>query len=147
MNLDRYTNKAQEAVVRAQQIAVEYGHSQIEPIHAAVALVEQKDGVAPEVISKIGPRPQVVLADLKRVLDSRPRVTGSNAQPTISRVMMETFTRAERQAQNMRDEYISTEHLLIGLVDDAAVGPVFQRHGISSDAILRALAEAKGAIA
>jgi ATP-dependent Clp protease ATP-binding subunit ClpB len=144
MNLDRYTNKAQEAVVRAQQIAVEYGHSQIEPIHAAVALVEQKDGVAPEVISKIGPRPQVVLADLKRVLDSRPRVTGSNAQPTISRVMMETFTRAERQAQNMRDEYISTEHLLIGLVDDAAVGPVFQRHGISSDAILRALAAIRG---
>ena len=104
MNFDRYTTKAQEAVARGQTLALEYGHSQIEPVHLAVALTEQKDGVVPEVIAKIGARPAVVLSDLMAMLENKPRVSGSNAQPTISRLLLEIFNRAEKQASQMKEE-------------------------------------------
>jgi ATP-dependent Clp protease ATP-binding subunit ClpB len=144
MNLDRYTTKAQESIVRAQTLALEYGHTQVEPLHVAIGLMEQKDGVAPEVIAKIGGRPAVVQADLNRALQNKPRVSGSNAQPTVSRALLETFNRAESQASQMKDEYVSTEHLLIGLVGDREVGPILARAGVALDTILQALAAIRG---
>ncbi|KXK14153.1 MAG: chaperone ClpB [Chloroflexi bacterium OLB15] len=144
MNFDRYTTKAQEAVARGQTLALEYGHSQIEPVHLAVALTEQKDGVVPEVIAKIGARPAVVLSDLMAMLENKPRVSGSNAQPTISRLLLEIFNRAEKQASQMKDEYVSTEHLLIALTEDQSVGPLLKRHSVTRDAILQALATIRG---
>ncbi len=144
MNFDRYTTKAQEAVARSQTLALEYGHSQIEPVHLAVALTEQKDGVVPEVIAKIGARPAVVLADLMAMLENKPRVSGSNAQPTLSRQLLEAFNRAEKQASQMKDEYVSTEHLLIALTEDQNVGALLKRHSVTRDAILQALAAIRG---
>jgi ATP-dependent Clp protease ATP-binding subunit ClpB len=144
MNLDRYTTKAQEAIVRGQTLALEYGHSQLEPLHVAIGLMEQKEGVAPEVVAKIGGRPAVVLSDLLAALNSKPRVSGSNAQPTVSRALLDVFNRAEKQASKMTDEYTSTEHLLWGLVDDSTVGAILKRHGVTGDAILQALAAIRG---
>ncbi|MBE2182263.1 MAG: ATP-dependent chaperone ClpB [Anaerolineae bacterium] len=144
MNFDRYTTKAQEAVARSQTLALEYGHSQIEPVHLAVALNEQKAGVVPEVIAKIGARPAVVLSDLMVMLETKPRVSGSNAQPTISRPLLEIFNRAEKQAAQMKDEYVSTEHLLIALVEDQSIEPLLKRHGVTRDAILQALTTIRG---
>ncbi len=144
MNFDRYTTKAQEAVARSQTLALEYGHSQIEPVHLAVALNEQKAGVVPEVIAKIGARPAVVLSDLMAMLENKPRVSGSNAQPTISRPLLDIFNRAEKQAAQMKDEYVSTEHLLIALTEDQSLEPLLKRHGVTRDAILQALTTIRG---
>src|SRR5690606_42089051 len=80
MDLNRYTNKAQEALLKAQSLATEYGHSSIEPLHVLVALLRQQDGVVPEVVAKIGARPQALLAELEQMLQSRPRAYGSNVQ-------------------------------------------------------------------
>jgi ATP-dependent Clp protease ATP-binding subunit ClpB len=80
MNLDRYTNKAQEALLKANSLATDYGHGSIEPVHILHALVAQQEGVAPEVIAKIGGRPAALLSDLERMLDNLPHVSGSNVQ-------------------------------------------------------------------
>jgi ATP-dependent Clp protease ATP-binding subunit ClpB len=144
MNFERYTTKAQEAVVRGQSLAVEYGHSQLDPVHLAVGLVEQKDGVVPDVIAKAGARPAVVLAELMNLLNSRARVSGSNMQPSLSRAVMEVLNRAEKQAASMTDEYTSTEHLLIALTDEPTIGPVLKKHGVTKDTVLQALAGIRG---
>ncbi|MBW4438265.1 MAG: ATP-dependent chaperone ClpB [Pleurocapsa minor GSE-CHR-MK-17-07R] len=144
MNFERYTTKAQEAVVRGQGLAVEYGHSQLEPIHLAIGLVEQKDGVVPDVIAKVGARPAVVLAELMAMLNNRARVSGSNMQPSLSRAVMEVLGRAEKQAASMTDEYTSTEHLLYALTDEPTIGALLKKHGVTKDAVLQALASIRG---
>src|SRR5262245_9759377 len=112
MDLKKYTNKAQEAVLGAHSLASEFGHPSLEPLHLLIALMQQQDGVAPEVIAKIGARPAALLSELENILEGRPRVSGSNADITLSRPAQQVFARAEREAGKMRDEYVGTEHLL-----------------------------------
>ena len=144
MDLNKYTNKAQEALVRAQSLATEYGHSALEPLHVLIALIGQQDGVVPEVIAKIGARPQTVQAELEQMLAERPRTYGSNAQPSLSRAALDIFTKAEKEASNMHDEYVSTEHILLALTNDKQVGGFLQKHGVTHDAILQALTAIRG---
>jgi ATP-dependent Clp protease ATP-binding subunit ClpB len=144
MDLNRYTNKSQEALLKAQTMAAEYGHPYIEPLHIIIALLAQEDGVVPQIVSKIGVRPASLRADLQGTLDNQPRVSGSNAQVALSRATLDALTRAEREAGKMRDEYISTEHILLALTDDKIVGTTLQRHGITHDAILKALTAIRG---
>ncbi len=100
MDLNRYTNKAQEALIKAQSLAAEYGHSALEPLHMLIALIGQQDGVVPEVIAKIGARPQTVQTELEQMLADRPRTYGSNAQPNLSRAALDVFTKAEKRSQH-----------------------------------------------
>ncbi|MFO7322095.1 MAG: ATP-dependent chaperone ClpB [Chloroflexota bacterium] len=144
MDLNRYTNKAQEALLKAQSLATEYGHSSIEPLHVLVALLRQQDGVVPEVVAKIGARPQALLAELEQMLQSRPRAYGSNVQVGLSRQTVETLNRAEAEAQRMHDDYTSTEHILLALTEVDSVSGVLQRHGVTRDSILQALAAIRG---
>ncbi|MCS7071018.1 MAG: type VI secretion system ATPase TssH, partial [Anaerolinea sp.] len=138
-DLNKYTNKAQEAILKAQSLANEYGHPAIEPLHLLTALLGQKDGVAPEVAAKIGARPAALLAELETQLKARPRTYGGNLKANLSRQTVETLTRAEQEAETMTDEYVSTEHILIGLTGDQAMGDFLARHGITRDSILQAL--------
>jgi ATP-dependent Clp protease ATP-binding subunit ClpB len=144
MDLKRFTNKAQEALLSAQTMATEYGHPQIDPVHLAAALVNQQNGVVPEVISKIGARPQALLGELQDMIDSRPRAHGSNADIGLSRATVDVLNRAEKEAQKMRDEYTSTEHILLALTDENSLKSVFERHAVTYDAILKALAGIRG---
>ncbi len=143
-NLDQYTNKAQEAILKAQSLATEYGHTAIEPIHLLTTLVGQKDGVVPEVVAKIGARPAQVLSDLESALKERPRTYGSNAKPNLAKNSIETLTRAEQEAERMTDEYVSTEHILLALADEKSVSAGLAKHGITRDAILAALTAIRG---
>ncbi len=145
-NLDRYTNKAQEAILKAQTLATDYGHTAIEPLHLLTALVGQKEGVVPEVIAKIGARPQQVLSELEMQLNSRPRSFGSNAKVNLSRAAIDVLTRAETEAETMTDEYVSTEHMLMALTDPKTqtVSEFLHKHGVSRDAILNALTSIRG---
>src|SRR5262249_30913013 len=110
MDLKRYTNKSQEALVAAQSLAAEYGHTALDPLHIMIALMQQSDGVVPEVVAKIGARPASLLADLQQMLNDRPRVSGSNAEIGLSRASQDVLNRAEKEANKMKDDYVSTEH-------------------------------------
>src|SRR5215216_5484006 len=140
MDLNRYTNKAQEALVKAQSLATEYGHTAVEPLHLLIGLMQQKEGVVPEVVAKIGARPQTLLAELEQMLQDRPRAYGSNAQIGLSRSTVDVLNRAEKEAGNMHDEYVSTEHLLLALTQEKSVSDILSHSGVTHDAILKALA-------
>jgi ATP-dependent Clp protease ATP-binding subunit ClpB len=144
MDLKRYTNKAQEALVAAQGLAVEAGHSQIDPLHILMALLRQSDGVVPEVVSKIGGRPGSLLVEVEQTFQARPRVSGSNVEPGLSRQTIQVLNRAESEAQKMRDEYVSTEHILLALTEENSVRGMLERHGVTHAAALKALAAIRG---
>ena len=146
MDLHRFTEKAQEALLRAQGVATEYRHPQIEPQHLLLALLEQAEGVVPRVVLQLGADPQRLAADLRQGLARRPSVSGGIGQvglsPTVSRIMQA----AEREAQTLRDEYVSTEHLLLAMADSSAgdVARFLAAYGVGKDAVLRALAGIRG---
>jgi ATP-dependent Clp protease ATP-binding subunit ClpB len=144
MDLNKYTNRAQEAILKAKSLAEERGHSEIDPLHLLVALVGQKEGVVPEVIAKIGGRPASLLTELERQLNARPRVSGSNVRTNLSRAAVDALNRAESEAAKMHDDYTSTEHILIALSDDKTVGAILARAGVTTDAILQALTAIRG---
>jgi ATP-dependent Clp protease ATP-binding subunit ClpB len=146
MNLNKYTEKAQEAIVQAQSLASEYSHSQIEPEHLLLALVKQADGVVPQIVQKLEANPRVLQQELEQDLARRPKVYGPATQVGLSRDLRAVLDLAEKEAGRMRDEYVSTEHLLIALTDkQAGNAAIFlQTPGITKDAILRALTGIRG---
>jgi ATP-dependent Clp protease ATP-binding subunit ClpB len=144
MDFNQYTNKAREALLRAQTNANDLGHSAVEPIHLLGALLAQKDGVVPQVVSKIGARPAALLSDVDSQLKDRPRTYGSNVKATLSKAALDVVTNAEREAEKMKDEYVSTEHLLIALTEDKSVGGLLTRAGVTRDAIFEALTTIRG---
>jgi ATP-dependent Clp protease ATP-binding subunit ClpB len=143
-DLKHYTNKAQEALLGAQALATEFGHSSLEPIHILAALMQQDEGIAPQIVAKIGSRPQALASEVEQMLQDRPRVSGSNVQPGLSRQAQDVLNRAEKEASWMRDDYVSTEHILMALTEDSSVKGVLERHSVTHDAILRALQSIRG---
>src|SRR5579859_6929505 len=144
MNLNNFTNKAQEAILASQTLAQEYNHTEIEPLHILLALMRQTDGIVPQVIAKIGTRPPTLIAELEQQLSSKPQVHGSNAQIGLSRAASEVLTHAEREAKQMKDDYVSTEHILLALTGDKLVGDILRRLGIDHDSVLKALMTIRG---
>jgi ATP-dependent Clp protease ATP-binding subunit ClpB len=146
MDLNRYTEKAQEALGQAQRLAGEYNHSQIEPEHLLLALLQQSDGVVPQVTTKLGLGPQVLQRELEEELQRRPKVYGVATQVGIGAALQNVLNRAEAQAQSMHDEFVSTEHLLMGLtlVPAGRAGELLQRHGVTLNRILEALTSIRG---
>jgi ATP-dependent Clp protease ATP-binding subunit ClpB len=146
MNLNKYTQKAQEAVINAQTLAQEYNHSQIEPLHLLAALLSQEEGVVPQIIRRLGVDFGVLMGRVEETLQRMPRVSGG-AQPGLSRELSNIVRQAEREAENMKDEYVSTEHLFLALVDAASNvrGLAFLREmGIERNDVLRALTGIRG---
>jgi len=146
MNINRYTEKAQEALIRAQELASNYNHSQIEPEHLLLALLEQADGVVPQIVSKLGLSPQMLQRELEEELQQRPKVYGAAARIGIGPTLQNVLNRAEAQAKSMRDEYVSTEHLLMGMVmvPSGRAGAILQQHGVTLDRIYEALTSIRG---
>ena len=144
MNLNTFTNKAQEAVLTAQNIASEYQSSEVEPAHLLLALLRQSDGVVPQVVSKIGGRTSALIAELEAMLNNRPKVSGTNVQVNLQRATVDALTRAEREAKQMRDDYTSTEHILLALTKDRTLGELLRRNGVDYDSTLKALATIRG---
>jgi len=143
MNLDKYTQKAQEAVIQAQQIAQEYNHQTIEPAHILLALVKQPDGVVSAVITKVSGSTAGLSEELERELEKHPKVYGANMEIGLSRQAADTLSAAERYAKGMQDDYVSTEHLLLSLTESVE-GKRLGQYGLNKDAILKALASVRG---
>jgi len=146
MNLNKFTEKAQEAILEAQGLASQYNHSQIDPAHLLLSLLQQADGVVPQIVQKLGGSPQALQQKLESDLAARPKVYGTTAQVGPSRALQEVLQAAEREAGQMRDDYVSTEHLLIALADSRAgqVAQFLAAFGITKDAILRVLTAIRG---
>ncbi len=146
MRLDKFTERAQEAVLEAQETALEYNHSQIEPEHLLYTLLAQEDGVVPQVVSKLGRSPHQLLSQVQNELQGKPKVYGAAVQAGMSPALVKVLQRAQREADSMRDEYVSTEHLLIALADGAsgAVQRLLQDYGLTRESIYRVLTEIRG---
>ncbi|HLB63845.1 MAG TPA: ATP-dependent chaperone ClpB [Anaerolineales bacterium] len=143
MDLERYTQKAQQAILDAQQRAMDFRHSSVEPVHLLLALLRQAEGVAPAIATRIAGSPSMLVEELERDLAGRPKVYGGSDRPGLSRATADALTAAERQASSMKDDYVSTEHLLLAL----AAGPEAARlkaYGVTPEAILQALAGIRG---
>jgi ATP-dependent Clp protease ATP-binding subunit ClpB len=146
MDLNRFTEKAQQALVQAQGLAGEYSHGQIEGEHLLLALLRQPDGIVPLIVQGLGLQAETLAQEVERELARKAQVYGGAAQVGMSRELQRTLDRAEKLAGEMRDDYVSTEHLLLALTEDQAgnVARFLQSHGLTKDAILRALAGVRG---
>src|SRR5450631_4073866 len=143
---DKFTVKAQEAVQRGNQLASEHGNPELRPIHLLAALLEDKEGIVPPVLEKIGIGPQAVLAEVYKELEKLPKVSGSDAQATLSNEVNKLLEQAFKEAYNFKDEYVSTEHLLLAITHlkrDIAQ-QVLAAHGATYDAILKAIQSIRG---
>src|SRR5205823_13202648 len=132
---------AQEAVQRASELASEHGNPELIPLHLLAALVEDREGIVPPVLEKIGIGVQALLNDTYKEIERLPKVSGGAAQPSMSQGMNQLLERSFKEADNFKDEYVSTEHLLLGTTDLKRDGAqeLLARHGATHDAILRAL--------
>ncbi|MGD8517048.1 MAG: ATP-dependent chaperone ClpB [Anaerolineae bacterium] len=146
MDLNRYTEKAQEALLQAQSIAGEYSHGQIEGEHLLLALLRQSEGIVPAIIQGMGLQPGMVVQQVEEELNRKPKVYGGATQPSLSRELQRALDRATKIAGEMRDDFISTEHLLLALTEDRAgnVARLLQSTGLTKDAILRTLTAIRG---
>src|ERR1700688_4167248 len=143
---DKFTVKAQEAVQRASELASEHGNPEVLPVHLLAALLEDKEGIVPPVLEKIGGGPQAVLRDVYQEIEKLPKLSGAAAQPILSRGANQLLDRAFKETDTFKDEYVSTEHLLLAatqLKRDTAQ-EILARHGATHDAILKALTSARG---
>ena len=143
---DKFTVKAQEAVQRASELASEHGNPELLPVHLLAALIEDKEGIVTPVLEKIGIGPQGVLNDIYAQIEKLPKVSGAAAQPTMSSQVNQLLDRAFKEADTFKDEYVSTEHLLLAataLKRDQAQ-ELLARHGATHDAILKALQVVRG---
>ncbi len=144
MDFSRYTTKAQKAVMSAQTIAAERHHSAIEPAHILLALLQQEDGLTPRIIQKIGAQPAAMLAALESHLDRLPRTSLPEDGVGLARAAIGVFSQAEKEARRMRDDYTSSEHLLLALAQDQAIGGLLEGCGLRYDYILQALQAIRG---
>jgi ATP-dependent Clp protease ATP-binding subunit ClpB len=145
MNLNKFTDKAQESVITAQNLATELTHAEVTPEHLLIALVEQPGGIVPSVLRKLTLDPTRVAADARKLLDNFPKAFG--AELRLSPRMKLIFDSAQAEAQRLQDEFISTEHLLLALASEAGRSPaaqLLQRSGAGKDALYNALTQVRG---
>jgi len=145
MNLDKLTLKSQEAVQDAQRLAREHSHQEMDGEHLLLALLGQAESLVPELLARIGVPPAKLQPDLEKELARRHKIQGGN-DPYAGRDLQKALDAAQSEAGKLKDDYVSTEHLLLGLLDEASpsLKKIFTTHGLKRDAVLRALAELRG---
>jgi len=145
MRFDKFTQKAQSAVLESQAMAERMGHAAIEPEHLLAALLEQEGGVVPAIINKIGNDEAALLEGVERALNAMPRATGAALQITFSPATRTILQEASTIASNMKDDYVSTEHLLMAMASSRhKVRDLLARYGVDYNTIMQALAAVRG---
>ena len=143
---EKLTVKSQEAMQQAQGRAAEYGNPEIQPVHLLLALIADREGVIPAVLEKIGVPTERLEASLHQIEEKLPRVQGGSAQPGPGNTLIKAFDQAFKEAANFRDDYISTEHLLLGIAHQKgdAARDALVAVGATHEAILQALTAVRG---
>lgn len=146
MNFNKFTIKAQEAVQQAQEIATSYSHQTLEPEHLLAALIEDADGLVPTLLQKAGANAGFVKIKVHEALEKLPKVQGASLSGLhASPALIRAFEKAQAEAQQLKDDYVSTEHLLLGLLEsDASVGRLLRDQGLTKDLTLKALKSVRG---
>ena len=145
LRFEKMTVKAQEAVQGAQEVAAGHENQQIEPVHLLAALVAQTDGVVPPLLARLGIHTEALTQEIDREIGKLPKVQGF-AQQHMGRALNDVLERAFQEADNFKDEYVSTEHLFLAVAghDRDPAGQLLKRQGASHEAILQALASVRG---
>ena len=142
---EKFTIKAQEALEKAQMIAEERSHQQVEVEHLLLALLEQEEGIVPNLLQGLGADRGRVTDLVKNRLEAMPRVQASTGQVYMAPSLRKVFNAARAEAERLKDEYISTEHFFLGIMDEGgAVAALLKEHGISKEDLLKVLAEIRG---
>jgi ATP-dependent Clp protease ATP-binding subunit ClpB len=146
MRIDKLTTKAQEALQQAQALAERRGHQELTPEHLLSALLTQEQGVAPALLRKVGVEPGLVQAKVDEALDAQPQVRGAAADLYVGRRLKTLLEDATQQSKEFKDEYVSSEHLLLALIakDHGAATRALKDAGVRKDDLLKALAEVRG---
>ncbi len=146
MNIEKYTQNAQGAIIDCQNIAVEEGHQQIDGEHLHLALLMQKDGLIPKLIKFMGINTGEVIGAVQQQIDKLPKVSGSAESMYTTRRLQQILLNAEKKADKMKDEYVSVEHLYLALLDERNTpsAEIFKRYGITRDKFLEALNQVRG---
>ncbi len=144
MDINKYTQKSQEALFSAQSLARDLNHQNIEPAHLLAALLRQEDGIVPALVARAAGSAAGLREEIGGELDRRPKVYGGGSSEVgISRPLSDVLEAAERYAKGMQDDYVSTEHLLLGLTDSSEA-KLLGQYGLSKDNILKALSSVRG---
>ncbi|MDZ7363673.1 MAG: ATP-dependent chaperone ClpB [candidate division KSB1 bacterium] len=147
MTLDKFTLKAQEAVVRAQQLASEHNHQQIETEHLLKALLEDQEGVPVTIFKKLGANSGLIASRVDEALRKIPRVQGGGiGNVYVSPRVNNVFNMAMHEMRQLKDEYVSTEHLLIALIEEkgSAAAEILKSQGVTREGIFRVLKDIRG---
>ncbi len=146
MRLDQYTVKAQEAVLQSQHLASEYASPQVEPIHLLLALLDQEEGLVKPLLAKLGADPAQVRRGVLEQIEKLPKVSDGAGQ-YLSSALKKLMDRAHEEARKLKDDYVSTEHLLLAMVESAegSLQTLLKQYGIRRDVLLKALQEVRGA--
>ncbi|TDW77164.1 ATP-dependent chaperone ClpB [Kribbella pratensis] len=150
MDMNRLTQKSQEALHDAQTKALRFGHSQVDGEHLLLALLDQPDGLAPRLLAQAGADPDELRTRLEDELSRRPRVSGPGAQPgqvMVTQRLSRLLDSAERESKRLKDEYVSIEHLVIALLDEGSTstsGRLLAEQGMTRDGFLTALTSVRG---
>jgi ATP-dependent Clp protease ATP-binding subunit ClpB len=145
LRYDKLTVKAQEAQQKAQAVAEQYGQQQLQPLHLLSALVSQRDGVVPPLLSRLGIRPEVLAQDIDAELGKLPKVTGVT-KLFLSDAAASVLEKAFEEAEEFKDEFVSTEHILLAIAGQERdlAGQLLIRHGATREAILQGLTAVRG---
>ena len=150
MNAEKYTEKSLEAIRSAQTVSKEYGSQQIETEHLLLALLTQEGGLIPELLAKMGQDVPSLIGQTEELCGRLPRVSGNMSDLSniyVSRNVEQILLNAEKTADNMKDDYVSVEHVMLSLLENATgnTAQMLQRNGITKDGFLKVLSEVRGA--
>ncbi|NUM81878.1 ATP-dependent chaperone ClpB [bacterium] len=145
MNIDKLTVKSQEALAKAQQLAGEYGQTQIEVEHLIKALLDDADGTMPVLLKKLGVAVELVASLSQKMIDKLPKVSGDTGQVYLSARLGKLLNEAAKEASKLKDEYVSTEHIFIAIAEETSeLGKTLRSMGVNRDTIYRALKDVRG---
>src|SRR5690349_11527605 len=138
MNPNKYTEKVQEALGNAQNLALRRGHQQVDVEHLLLSLLEQENGLAGALFSKLSASPKAIQGRLEIELDKISKVSGGGDQVYVSGRLNRLMATAEDEAKKLKDDFVSVEHLLLAMVNDSGpTGKIFQEAGLTRDAMLK----------
>jgi ATP-dependent Clp protease ATP-binding subunit ClpB len=144
MDLNKFTEKAQEAIFAAQRLAQDASSSEIGVEHVTLALLDQEGGIIPDLVRTVGANPDQLRPSVRELIDRQPKVYGA-AQPSLSQRLARAIQAAQKEAERLKDEYVSTEHLFLGILEvGGPVADLLQRSGVTREKALGALAQVRG---
>ena len=146
MNIEKYTQNAQQAIMDCQNIAISEGHQMLDGEHLHLALMMQKDGLIPKLIKYMNLDPTSIIADLEAEMEKLPKVSGAADNMYSSRRLSQLLMRAEKIADEFKDEYVSVEHLYLALLEEKGTpsARIFSKFGIDKNKFLNALSKVRG---